>query len=145
MIDYQDLINHLTTQEGFKRCAYHDTRGVLTICTGHKVLPGDHIGGTACLSPGRCSQLFHRDIASAIAAVAAQWPRWESYPQDAQEVLVELAYVLGEAHLRKFIHFHEAVSAQEWRRAAFALEQSRLRRQIPYRALGWMKRLRALP
>jgi len=144
-MDCLPLILALSLAEGDQLCVYRDSLKHPTVCRGHLVTPRDHLTLGQCVAAQRCTQLFHQDLQVAIATVARLWPEWETYPEAAQEVLVQLAYMLGEPHLKSFHRLRTAVTGHDWRRAAQELQESRLTRRLPKRTCHLIGQLRAIP
>jgi GH24 family phage-related lysozyme (muramidase) len=64
------------------------------------------------------NQLAAADVARFTASLEANFPRWDTYPEPAQEALFDMAYNLGIAGLNKFHNMLSAVNAGQWETAA---------------------------
>jgi GH24 family phage-related lysozyme (muramidase) len=74
---------------------------------------------TQCgMSANDIENLLLADVALFEAKLAAALPGWASYPEPAQEALVDMGYNLGVAGLLKFHQLLAAVDAGQWTKAA---------------------------
>jgi GH24 family phage-related lysozyme (muramidase) len=70
---------------------------------------------TTCrMADDAIAQLAAADIESFEARLAAALPRWNSYPEPAQQALFDMAFNLGIGGLLKFRRLQRAVDAGDW-------------------------------
>jgi GH24 family phage-related lysozyme (muramidase) len=143
-VDMDALLQQLLHDEGLKTHVYRDSRGHLTVGSGHLVTPQDHLGPHATITHKQAYALLAEDIGKAITACEHLWPHFHAMPEEAQRVLVQAAFILGENKLKRFVHLHQAIEQARWEAAARALEKSKVFTQIGTRAQRLVARLRAL-
>jgi GH24 family phage-related lysozyme (muramidase) len=74
---------------------------------------------TQCrMLPGDIIALVQADVALFESRLSAALPKWQSYPEPAQEALFDMGYNLGVAGLLKFHQLLAAVDAGQWQTAA---------------------------
>ena len=74
---------------------------------------------TTCrMADDAIDQLAASDVTRFTALLQANFPRWDEYPEPAQEALFDMAYNLGVAGLNKFHMMLAAVDAGQWETAA---------------------------
>lgn len=71
----------------------------------------------ARLSPDGMRAVFEDRVATFRSGLDAHW-RLRSQPEDVQLALVDMAYQLGVAGLRRWVQLHAAVMARDWPTAA---------------------------
>ena len=90
-------IAQLVIDEGYRACSYKDSRGYPTIGFGHLIKKGENFSG--CITPQAAVELLRDDYAIAKESVADRYPWAEG---DAQRVLINATYQMGENRLAKF-------------------------------------------
>lgn len=138
------LLQQLLHDEGFKTTVYRDSRGHLTIGAGHLVQSADHLGPHASITAQRAHALLAADIGKAIAACERLWPHFHALPEEAQQVLTNVAFTLGEAKMRRLTALVRAIEQAQWEAAARALTRYRWYHQVGERGKRLVARLRAL-
>jgi GH24 family phage-related lysozyme (muramidase) len=133
-MDMTAVVQQLKLDEGRALMPYRDTGGHWVIGYGHLLTGPDHIKSGQQITPSRAQDLLLEDIAIALRACERLWPQFHDFPQDAQHVLLQTAFLVGEHKLKRFVIFRAAVTRQEWPAAATALRQSKLARQVKRRA-----------
>ena len=130
---------------------HHKTVGI-----GHKVLEtdaenrlyiygaGDDVADDQSISEGRCYELFQEDVQVAIGGCERIYGNWEELPQEAQHILVNMCFQLGQRGLSKFKNFKVAIEDYQWQRAAEEMLDSRWAKQTPERAERLKSRMLAL-
>lgn len=122
------LRDQLKVHEGFRSKPYEDTVGVLTIGYGRNLTLG--------ISESEAEVLLSNDIkrayASAVRLVGQD--KFGSLCDERQEVLVNMAFNLGETRLRKFRHFLAALTVEDYECAASEMLRSRWAQQVGKRA-----------
>jgi len=125
-----DLIRH----EGMRLKPYKDTIGKLTIGIGRCL---DDVG----ISEDEALMLLEHDLESAI-----KWVRtlvdFDSLDTVRQEVLVNMAFNVGIARLREFVHMLNAVAEGDFEKASKEMLDSVWAGQVGARALELAERMR---
>jgi len=141
------LAQSLERNEGRRRAIYRDTLGNPTVGIGHKITPDDpeyNLPDGARISSRRVNELFDRDVSQAITEARRVFPRYDELPDEAQEVIGEMAFQLGGADLEQFERFGQAVRARDWRTAILEMKDSRWAKQTPNRVKAHEKKLKGL-
>ena len=127
-----------------------------TIGIGHKVLNTDaeadlpihdayeEVSEEECISEGRCYELFQQDVQIAIDGCRQIYDNWEELPQEAQHVLTNMCFQLGQGGLSKFKNFKIAVEDYQWKRASEEMLDYSWSQQTPERAQRLSERVAAL-
>jgi GH24 family phage-related lysozyme (muramidase) len=75
------------------------------------------------LSTEYINSLAAKDIDAFESGLIKAFPRWDSYPEPAQEALFDMGFNLGIGGLEKFVKLRAAIDAEDW--ATAALESHR--------------------
>lgn len=121
-MDSAKLRRQLVLHEGYRLEPYTDSVGKVTVGIGHNLTDNG-------ISTGVCEELYHEDVANAMATLATLWPDWSSCDDVRQRVFVDLAFNLGE----RLATFHDLLSyakVEDWDNAALALNRSRWYTQV---------------
>ena len=118
-----DLAATLREAEGFSATVYPDPNGVPHIGYGHRITPAE------------ADALLAADMASARAAAerVVGEPTWGGLSETRRDVLVEMAYLVGETGLAGFARMLDALRAGDFDAAADEIVASRLGGQVPTR------------
>ena len=143
-MDREALAKQLKQDEGVRLTAYHDSLGFLSCGVGHLCIPEDHMVIGQTITAAQCHAFLEADITTALHACLLLWPAFLAYPEEAQQVLANMAFNLGMTHLRGFHALIKAVSARDWYGAAAAGCDSRWAEQVGKRAERLMVRLGAV-
>jgi GH24 family phage-related lysozyme (muramidase) len=143
-MDINALKAELITDEGLVTHVYKDSRGRDTLCAGHLKTAHDHVRPGQPIPLARCHELLAQDIQTAIAACERLWPTFDALPQEAQHVLINVAFTLGEQKLKRFVYFHRAIEQAKWEAAARALEKSKWFGHVGARGKRLVARLRGV-
>jgi len=127
----------LTLEEGRRYRAYTDTFQFVTIGVGHNLgamgedsdkplferLAGADFyltktGRVTLLDP-QVDSLLDADLSIALVYARKLVPSYDQLPPSAQEVVVDMAFNLGPAGLRKFRYFRAALEQRDWQQAAW--------------------------
>lgn len=138
------LMNQLKEDEGVRLKVYKDTRGLPTVGVGHLVIPADmlHVGDR--ITQERCDQLFEADLLRTLTACAREIEGWDTFPEEVQEILANMAYNLGIVGLLKFKRTLGYIRDGAYDLASHGLEDSLWYKQVKNRAKRLIARLRAL-
>ena len=155
-VDVKQVYEEISSDEGKILHKYLCSESHPTIGIGHKVLNTDaeadlpvhevheEVSEEECISEGRCYELFQQDVQIAIDGCRQIYDNWEELPQEAQHVLTNMCFQLGQGGLSKFKNFKIAVEDYQWQRASEEMLDSRWNRQTPERAQRLSERVSAL-
>ena len=155
-VDVKQVYEEISSDEGKILHKYLCSESHPTIGIGHKVLNTDaeadlsvhevheEVSEEECISEGRCYELFQQDVQIAIDGCRQIYDNWEELPQEAQHVLTNMCYQLGQGGLSKFKNFKIAVEDYQWQRASEEMLDSRWSQQTPERAQRLSERVAAL-
>ena len=145
-VDVKRVYEEIASDEGKILHVYLCSENHKTTGIGHKLLPSDpeidlpvhdpydEVPEEDCISEGRCYELFQQDVHIAIDGCRKIYDNWEELPQEAQHILVNMCFQLGQGGLSKFKNMNTAVESQEWAIMAEQMLDSRWARQTPNRA-----------
>lgn len=154
MINMDELFEEIRDDEGVRNFKYLCSENHPTIGVGHRVRDADPEAGlevfdadahpldldaAQTISEDRVRELFEEDVSVCIEACQKIYANWDQLPQDAQHVLANMSFQLGEGTLRKFVNMNKAVDDQDWSAVAWQMLDSRWAQQTPARC----ERLRA--
>jgi len=155
-VDVKQVYEEISADEGKILHKYLCSESHPTIGIGHKVLNTDaeadlsvhevheEVSEEECISEGRCYELFQQDVQIAIDGCRQIYDNWEELPQEAQHVLTNMCFQLGQGGLSKFKNFKIAVEDYQWQRASEEMLDSRWSQQTPERAQRLSERVTAL-
>ena len=135
----------LEIDEGVKFEIYEDHLGYPTFGVGHLVLKSDPEYGMpigSLVDSDRVNSAFKHDLAVAISECSILYTMWESYPEEVQEVLVNMLFNLGRPRLSKFKNMNKAIASSDWKLASIEGIDSLWYQQVGARAERLMTRLR---
>ena len=139
------LHKDLKTDEGVIYDVYLDPLGHKTFGIGHLVTQEDKewdkpVG--SAVSYERVHKVFEEDVAIAIKNCCRLYgEHFEGYPDEIQEVLVNMVFNLGEAGLSSFKRMNKAIDLGDYKEAAEEGRDSLWYRQVTNRAERLMKRI----
>ena len=139
----------LKIDEGVKYEIYLDHLGFKTFGIGHLCTPDDpefEQGTATPVSPQRVRECFENDLDVSIAEceVLVGENRWGSFPDEVQEICVNMMFNLGRPRYSKFVKHLEALDAEDWAEAATEARDSKWYRQVGNRAERLCQRLENL-
>jgi lysozyme len=128
------LKRQVTLNEGVRRTAYKDTLGNWTIAIGHLIkLPDEEYLLDKKLTDLEIDQIFTTDLNQAIDD-AKKFIDADSIPEEAFEVVVDMAFNLGLPKLMKFKNFQQALREKDFVKASEEMLDSRWAKQLPNRS-----------
>ena len=134
----------LEIDEGVVYEIYEDHLGYKTFGIGHLVrdldLEMNWPVGTE-VSRDRVASAFEKDFDVAVRECAYLYDMWETFPDEIQEVLVNMLFNLGRPRLSKFKNFKKALDAHDWKQAGLEGRDSAWYRQVTNRAERLMVRV----
>jgi lysozyme len=119
------LSEQLRRDEGQRRTAYQDTRGVWTVGVGHNL--------RVPLSDAAMTQILTDDIEVAERACRTL-PIWSGLSEPRQGVLLNMTFNLGFEGLMRFRKMYEALVVHDYARAAEEMLDSDWASQVGARA-----------
>lgn len=148
MMNRENIFEQLKIDEGAVYAIYEDHLGYKTFGIGHLVLPFDPEYNQAIgtpVSPKRVKECFEKDLEIAISECAVLYGEaWNKFPDEVQEVLVNMLFNLGRPRLSKFNNFNKKLCEGDYVGAAPEGRDSIWYRQVGNRAERLMKRLEEL-
>ena len=140
--------DQLKIDEGVVYEVYLDHLGLPTVGIGHLVLEGDLEHGEPVGFPvpeDRVNALFDVDLNSAIKECEILYgSSWEKFPEEVQEILVNMLFNLGRPRLSAFKNMNKALVEGDWKTAAVEGRDSKWHSQVGARAERLMTRLESV-
>jgi len=134
----------LEIDEGVVYEIYEDHLGYATFGIGHLVRTSDPEYGWevgTVVSEDRVKQVFESDLAVAVDECRILYDMWDNFPEEVQEILVNMMFNLGRPRLSKFKNMKKALDNRRWALAANEGRDSLWYRQVGNRAERLMGRL----
>jgi GH24 family phage-related lysozyme (muramidase) len=142
-----NVFAQLKIDEGVEYEIYLDHLGYPTFGVGHLVLEADDEHGQEVgtkVSEQRVNEAFEKDLDTAISECIALYGEstWTmDFPDEVQEILVNMTFNMGRTRLSKFKNFRKALEDQDWERAAVEGRDSLWHKQVTNRAERLMVRM----
>lgn len=136
----------LKSDEGFRNKVYKDTLGNLTVGIGHKLTPDElkrfKEGDT--FNEDLLNDMFEQDFEVARSDAEKFAP--DDLPDEAMDIITNMAFQLGYPNLSKFKRFKAALKERDFNKAADEMLDSKWasEEQTPERANRLADRMRAL-
>jgi len=143
---FERLYEQLKYDEGVVYEIYKDHLGYPTFGVGHLVLESDEEYeqpvGTP-VSEERVADCFRKDSDIAIRECYVLYGEsyFEDFPDEVQEILVNMMFNMGRPRLSKFKKMNAALKKEDWVEAAKEGRDSRWHKQVTKRAERLMSRL----
>lgn len=143
------VYEQLKIDEGVKYEIYLDHLGLPTFGVGHLITESDPEFGKPVGTPideERVRSCFDRDLETAIGECHNLYGEGDfgNYPDEVQQVLVNMMFNMGRPRLSGFKKFNAAIEAGDWMEAAKEGRDSRWYNQVTNRAERLMVRLEHL-
>jgi len=139
------VFNQLKIDEGVVNEVYLDHLGLPTFGVGHLILESDEEFGKPVGTPvseERVKECFERDLDTAISeCVALYGEGFTDWPDEVQQVIVNMMFNMGRTRLGGFKNFRKALEEGDWKRAGVEGRDSKWYRQVTNRAERLMSRL----
>lgn len=140
------VYEQLKIDEGVEYKIYEDHLGYPTFGVGHLVLDSDPEHGKPVGTPvseERVRECFDRDLEIAIGECNTLYGEGEfgNFPDEVQQILVNMMFNMGRPRLSKFKNFNAALAAGDWKKAAVEGRDSIWYRQVTNRAERLMSRM----
>lgn len=120
-----DLVETISTEEGFRAKPYEDSRGVLTIGYGTNLAEG--------ITRDEAEFLLENRIERTRQALRDQWEPFDDQPGNVQNALTDMAYQLGVTGALGFHKMLAALEAGQYETAAAEALASKWARETPAR------------
>ena len=137
----------LKIDEGVEYEIYLDHLDLPTVGIGHLIIEGDYEHGKDVGTPvsvERVNELFDKDLDIMLKECAGLYDSWDTFPEEVQEVLVNMCFNVGATRLRKFKNMTAALEEGDWKKAAVEGRDSLWYRQVTNRAERLMGRLESV-
>ena len=139
------VYEQLKIDEGVVYEIYKDHLGYDTFGVGHLVLETDPEYGQPVGTPvseERVRECFEKDLAISVSECVILYKGlWENFPDEVQQILVNMMFNMGRTRLSKFKNMFNALEEHDWKRAAVEGRDSRWHKQVTNRAERLMVRL----
>ena len=139
------VYNQLKIDEGVVYEIYLDHLNYPTFGVGHLIKESDGEFGAKVgtkISPERVAEAFQQDLDIAINECRVLYgERFNCFPDEVQQVLVNMMFNLGRPRLTKFKNMYAAVLEGDWKTAASEGRDSRWYHQVGLRSERLMRRL----
>ena len=141
-MDIERLKKQVIANEGIRKTAYKDTLNNWTIGVGHLIkLPDEEYLLDKELTDLEVDQIFVTDLNQAIDD-ARKFIDADSIPDEAFEVVVDMAFNLGLPKLMAFQNFQQALRDKDFVKASFEMLDSLWAKQLPNRSKRLAKIMR---
>jgi lysozyme len=139
------VYEQLKIDEGVVYEIYLDHLGYPTLGVGHLILESDLEHGQEVGTPvseQRVRNLFGVDLNIAISECEVLYDDcWSDFPEEVQEILVNMMFNMGRPRLSKFKKMNAALREGDWKTASVEGRDSRWYDQVGNRANRLMSRL----
>ena len=139
------VYEQLKIDEGVVNEIYLDDLGYPTFGVGHLVLESDPEHGQDVGTPvseERVRECFEKDLDTSISeCVALYGEQFNDWPDEVQQIIVNMMFNMGRTRLSGFKNFRKALEDKNWSRAAEEGRDSRWYRQVTNRAERLMERM----
>jgi len=142
-MNLQRLEDSIKRNEGFRSEIYIDSLGFKTLGYGHLVKPDETFVVGKRYNRKVIERIFQYDF-SIAQSDGKKLTKGMDLPDEAMEVVCELAYQLGINKLKKFVLFFNCLKQKKYVDAGFELENSLLYRQCPERTGRHAERIKGL-
>lgn len=146
-MDRKAVFETLKIDEGVEYKIYADHLGYHTFGVGHLITNADPEWGSEFGTPvseDRVWEAFDKDLDTAISECEILFDEFDSFPEEAQQVIVNMMFNMGRPRLSGFKKFCAAAKEGDWKTAAVEGRDSRWYKQVTNRAERLMGRLEAI-
>ena len=141
MNDTQTM-RYITANEGEVLKPYPDSKGYWTIGIGHRIFGEVPAKWKEGIGTQEMFNLFFQDYKTAVIAAEHVFPDLYDYPEDAQMVLVDMCFQMGQGNdtlktgVEGFDNMQKAIDNGDWNEAAWCLLDSKYAKEdTPKRAI----------
>ena len=140
------VYEQLKIDEGVVYGIYNDHLGYPTFGVGHLILEDDEEYGRpvgTAVTEERVRACFARDLDIAEGECYTLYGEgvFRLWPDEVQQILVNMMFNMGRPRLSKFKKMNEAIAQKDWKRAATEGRDSQWYRQVTNRAERLMTRM----
>jgi len=133
-MNIERLKKQVIANEGMRKTAYKDTLNNWTIGVGHLIkIPDEEYLIEKELTDIEVDQIFTTDLNQAIDD-ARKFIDADTIPEEAFEVVIDMAFNLGLPRLMKFQNFQQALKEKNYKRASREMLDSVWAKQLPNRS-----------
>lgn len=133
-MNIERLKKQVIANEGMRKTAYKDTLNNWTIGVGHLIkIPDEEYLIDKELTDIEVDQIFTTDLNQAIDD-ARKFIDADTIPEEAFEVVIDMAFNLGLPRLMKFQNFQQALKEKDYKRASREMLDSVWAKQLPNRS-----------
>jgi GH24 family phage-related lysozyme (muramidase) len=135
----------LALREGDRLTVYHDSRGFLTVGTGHLVVPNDHLKFGDRITQAQDDAFFAKDSAASMMHATAQAAQAGITEKWFLAYLGSVCFQLGNNWTAKWPHTWAMICAGMYEQAADSLMDTPWDKQTPLRVEDFSEALYNLP
>ena len=140
------VYEQLKIDEGVVYGIYNDHLGYPTFGVGHLIVKDDEEYGRpvgTAVTEERGRACFSRDLDTAERECYTLYGEgvFRLWPDEVQQILVNMMFNMGRPRLSKFKKMNEAIAQKDWKRAATEGRDSQWYRQVTNRAERLMTRM----
>jgi GH24 family phage-related lysozyme (muramidase) len=133
----------LISKEGRKNTAYLDTRGILTVGIGHRVVATDGIKLGQTISDSRVDDFFASDVGKAFSSAKTQAIELDRYTPSMIAALISVNFQLGTGWRQKFPNTWSLLKSGKYEKAIANLYSSAWYDQTPNRVVAFVQAIQA--
>jgi lysozyme len=141
------LREQLKIDEGVKYEIYKDHLGYDTFGIGHLVVKEDVEFGQSVgtkVSEDRVNEVFEKDVQKMIKEAKILFPNFDSLPEEAQQVIVNMTFNMGRPRLSNFKKFISYINESKWEEASKEMLNSAWAKQVGKRAQRLSDRIKVI-
>ena len=141
------LREQLKIDEGVKYEIYKDHLGYDTFGIGHLVVKEDAEFGQSVgtkVSEDRVNEVFEKDVQKMIKEAKILFPNFDSLPEEAQQVIVNMTFNMGRPRLSNFKKFIAYINESKWEEASKEMLNSAWAKQVGKRAQRLSDRIKVI-
>jgi GH24 family phage-related lysozyme (muramidase) len=141
------LREQLKIDEGVKYEIYKDHLGYDTFGIGHLVVKEDAEFGQSVgtkVSEDRVNEVFEKDVQKMIKEAKILFPNFDSLPEEAQQVIVNMTFNMGRPRLSNFKKFIAYINESKWEEASKEMLNSAWAKQVGKRAQRLSDRIKII-
>lgn len=141
------LREQLKIDEGVKYEIYKDHLGYDTFGIGHLVVKEDEEFGKPVgtkVGEDRVNEVFEKDVQKMIKEAKILFPNFDSLPEEAQQVIVNMTFNMGRPRLSNFKKFIAYINESKWLEASNEMLNSAWAKQVGKRAQRLSDRIKSI-
>jgi len=130
---YTEAKAHIIEVEGRRNDVYKDSKGILTVGIGHKVLPSDGLVYGQKITDAQVDAFFSTDVSKAFAAARSQAKELGKYTVEMIAALTSVNFQLGTGWKNDFANTWKYLKSGNEQQAIANLKMSKWYQQTPQR------------